>query len=39
MGHLCNSICWIVMLKQICNISFDSLSTGKRPLRCRLNRV
>jgi hypothetical protein len=28
-----------VTLKQICNISFDSLSTGKRPSRCRLNRV
>jgi hypothetical protein len=28
-----------VTLKQICNISLDGFSTGKRPHRCHLNRV
>src|ERR1700740_2128148 len=29
-AHFCDSIGWVVTLKKICNISFDSLSTGKR---------
>jgi hypothetical protein len=28
-----------VTLKQICNISLDGFSTGKRPPRCQLNRA